>query len=117
MKKFTLFLMTAFMLFLFTPGNLKAAKKTSEVPTTTTMNNTVNSAEAEARVARFNEIKAMDNSTLNASEKKELRKESRTLKSDIKTDKKSAYNGNGHGGLYVSVGAAILIVLLLVLLL
>jgi hypothetical protein len=115
MKKFTLVLMTAFMLFLFTPGNLEAAKKTIKVSTTTTMNTTVNSA--EARVARFNEIKAMDNSTLNASEKKELRKESRTLKSDIKTDKKSAYNGNGNSGLYVSVGAAILIVLLLVLLL
>jgi hypothetical protein len=118
MKKLTLALMTAFMLFLFTPGQLKAAKKSNKVVTNTTMNTTVKSAETEARVARFNEIKAMDNSTLSSSEKKELRSETRSIKKEMKANGESSYvEGNGHGGLYVSVGAAILIVLLLVLLL
>jgi hypothetical protein len=117
MKKLTLALMTAFMLFLFTPGQLKAAKKSNKVPTSTTMNTTVMSAETEARVARFNEIKAMDNSTKSASEKKELRAETRSIKKEMKANGESTYIEGSHGGLYVSVGAAILIVLLLVLLL
>jgi hypothetical protein len=52
----------------------------------------------------------MDMKTLNSAEKKELRKEVRTIKSDIKAI-------NNGGGVYISVGAAILIVLLLILLL
>jgi predicted Mrr-cat superfamily restriction endonuclease len=117
MKKLTLALMTASMLFLFSPDHLMAAKKSNNVSTSTTINATVNSAKTDAMSMRLEEIKSMDNSTLSSSEKKELRKETRSIKSEMKTDKKSAYIEGGHGGLYVSVGAAILIVLLLVLLL
>lgn len=112
MKKLTLALMTALMLFVFTPGQLMAAKKTKMVSSNTTMNTTVRSAETEARVARLNEIKAMDHSSLSSSEKKELRTENRSLKKEMNSSARAT-----SGGLYVSVGAAILIVLLLVLLL
>jgi predicted Mrr-cat superfamily restriction endonuclease len=117
MKKLTLVFLTASMLFLFTPGHLKAAKKTNSIPATTTMNTTVKSAETEARIARFNEIKAMDNSTLSSSEKKELRAETRSIKKEMKANGEITYVEGGHGGLYVSVGAVIVIVVLLVILL
>lgn len=112
MKKFSLALMTATMLFFFSPGQLMAGKKSDKVTSNTTTNTAVRSAETEARVARFNEIKAMDNSTLSSSEKKELRSESRSIKKEMKSNVRGS-----SGGLYISVGAAILIVLLLVLLL
>ena len=56
----------------------------------------------ETRIA---EIKAMDKSKLNAAEKKQLRKELRSMKKALT------------GGVYLSAGAIILIVLLLILLL
>lgn len=65
-------------------------------------------ADGEAIIARLNEIKAMDMSNLSSSEKKDLRKEVRSLKHDLKR------TGNG---VYISIGAAIIIVLLLVILL
>ena len=58
--------------------------------------------------ARLEEIKAMDKSDMKSSEKKELRKEVRAIKSEL------ARNG---GGVYLSLGAIIIIVLLLVILL
>jgi hypothetical protein len=58
-------------------------------------------------LARLNEIKAMDKSNLTSSDKKELRKEVKTLKTNLKA------SGNG---LYLSVGAIIIILLLLIIL-
>jgi len=66
------------------------------------------SAEARTLVLRLDEIKAVDKSTLSASEKKSLRKEVKS------TEKK--LNSLG-GGVYLSVGAAILIIVLLIVLL
>jgi hypothetical protein len=57
---------------------------------------------------RLEEIKAMDKSELTTSEKKALRKEVKTIKKEMATMA---------GGIYLSIGAAILIVLLLILLL
>jgi len=57
---------------------------------------------------RLDEIKAMDKSSLNSSEKKELRKEVREIKKELRS------SGNG---VYFSVGAIIIIILLLILLL
>ena len=108
MKKLTLGLMTGCMLLLCSPTLLKAETETTTAATTVTA--TVTSAEAAKMELRLTEIKAMDMKTMNSSEKKELRKEVRTIKSDMK----AIDNG---GGVYISVGAAILIVLLLILLL
>lgn len=56
---------------------------------------------------RLEEIKEMDKSELSRSERKELRKEVRTIKSNL------AASGNG---VYLSVGAIIIILLLILLL-
>jgi hypothetical protein len=117
MKKLTLTLMTACMLLLFNSGQLKAAAEYNNWPTATTSSTAVKSTETESRVARLNEIKSMDNSTLSSSEKKELRTETRSIKKEMKANGESAYIEGSHGGIYVSVGAAILIIILLVILL
>lgn len=62
---------------------------------------------ANSLIGRLNEINAMDKSELNSSEKKQLRKEVRAIKSSL--------NQLGEG-VYLSVGALIIILLLLILL-
>lgn len=64
---------------------------------------------ATARRERLNEIDEMDKSALSHSERTALRKERRDLKQELKEEK-------GPDGVYISVGAAILIVLLIILL-
>lgn len=113
MKKLLLGLMTTFFLLTGSPTLLKADTEPTaiSVPATTT----IKSPEVAAMVLRLNEIKAMDTKALSSAEKKELRKEVRGIKSELKANSESASVNNG--GVYVSVGAAILIVLLLILLL
>jgi aromatic ring hydroxylase len=66
------------------------------------------SAYVAGLITRVNEIKDMDRSNLTATEKKDLRKELRSLKKEVRK------NSNG---IYLSVGAIIIIVLLLILIL
>ena len=66
------------------------------------------SVEAKVLLARLDEIKAMDKSNMTWAEKKQLRKEVRTLKTNL---------AQVNGGVYLSVGAIIIILLLLILLL
>lgn len=70
-------------------------------------------AEKEARIAaitkRVEAIRAMDRSALNKTEKKELRKELRSLNKEAKIV--------GKGGIYLSVGAILVIILILILIL
>jgi hypothetical protein len=56
---------------------------------------------------RLEEIKAMDHKTLSSSEKRALRKEVRSIKKEMKEIS---------GGVYISVGALLLIILLIILL-
>jgi multidrug resistance efflux pump len=67
----------------------------------------VETAYANALLDRLNEINEMDMSAMSSSEKNELRKEVRAIQKEQRPT----------GGVYISVGAAILIVLLLILLL
>jgi methionine-rich copper-binding protein CopC len=90
----------------FTSVQLSASPVT--VPNEPASPTSNNEAIVEAMVVRLNEIKDMDKSTLNSSEKKELRKEVKSIKASLK--EKSS-------GVYLSVGAVIIIVLLLILLL
>jgi hypothetical protein len=106
MKKLTLCIVTAMLLFAFIPIQLKAGTDTKSSVKATT--ETIEVTEVEVIEARLEEIKEMDKSELTSVEKRELRKEVRTLKSDLKTL---------GGGIYISVGGAILIVLILILLL
>lgn len=64
--------------------------------------------EVQAMFQRIDEIKAIDKSNLKSFEKKELRKELKTIKQQLRTM---------HHGLYLSLGAIIIIVLLLILIL
>jgi hypothetical protein len=108
MKKLTLGLMTAFMLLTIIPVQSNAATKTN--PTTVVATKPAESAEALAEdnaiIARLNEIKAMDMSTLSAAEKKELRKEVRQDRIRIRS----------HGYIYIGGGTLILIIILIILL-
>lgn len=102
MKNLSLHVWAALVLFAFIPMQLQAVSNTT--PTTKPADPVL----VEALNARLAEINEMDKSALSGSEKRALRKEVRTIKSELKTL---------NGGIYLSVGAIILIVLLLILLL
>ena len=106
MKRFTMGLIIAFSLSTFLSIPLSAA---TVIPVEATEAiKTAQTAEANTIIVRLKEIKSMDKSTLTSSEKKELKKESRALKSRYK---------DISGGVYLSGGAIIIIVVLLILLL
>jgi hypothetical protein len=109
MKKIILGLMTAAVMLLFIPAH---AEDNSKVNPFAKKEKIEISSEAQAMILRLEEIKAMDLTEKTKSEKKELRAEVKMIKSDLKAE-----NLNSSGGVYISVGAAILIVLLLILLL
>lgn len=105
MKKLIACIMTAFLLLTFNPIQSLAA--TEATPTSVPVTN-ADAAKVKLMEIRLNEIDAMDKSNLSASEKKSLRKEVRGIKRDIK---------ESGGGVYVSVGALLLIIILLIVLL
>ncbi len=69
---------------------------------------TTENPRAQQLLQRLEEIKDMNKSGLTGSEKKDLRKEVKGIKKEMKTIK---------GGVYLSVGAIIIVILLLILLL
>ena len=104
MKKSTYLLMTILVLLCVFPATVFASEKSlliienpKEVP-----------IEIQAMFNRLDEIKAMDKSNLNSIQKKELRKEIKTIKSQLRTT---------NNGVYLSIGAIIIIILLLILIL
>lgn len=103
MKKISLYLLMTLITLCAFPTTSFAAHKDlapidpKEIP-----------VEVQNKLDRLEEIKEMDKSDLNSSERKELRKEVRAIKADLKS------SGNG---VYLSVGAIIIIILLLILLL
>jgi predicted transcriptional regulator with HTH domain len=64
--------------------------------------------EVQAIFNRLEEIKALDKSKMNSIQKKEIRKEIKTIKSQLRTT---------NNGVYLSIGAIIIIILLLILIL
>lgn len=106
MKKLTLYMLTAMLLLAFAPMQMKAESEEGSSPKAST--EVVISEQVTILLARLDEIKAMDLSGLSSLERKELRKEVRTIKSELRE------LGNG---VYISVGAAIIIILLLILIL
>jgi len=106
MKKIVFCLLATILSITFLPLQLHAS--TSEPSSSLTTPKPVESEEAKVMVLRLNEIKAMDKSELKASEKKELRKEVKSINHRLR---------ESSGGIYLSVGAVILIVVLLIVLL
>lgn len=77
-------------------------------PATTHPTTPLENPQAQVLLSRLEEIKAIDKTQLTPLEKKELRKEVKSIKKELKTMNQ---------GVYLSVGAIIIIVLLLILLL
>ncbi|WJJ97367.1 hypothetical protein [Algibacter luteus] len=104
MKKHVFGLMLLVIAFCAFPNSVLAIEKPP-------INKTVKSddipEEIKVLINRLNEIKALDKSALNRLEKKELRKEVRTIKQKVRS------TGNG---IYISSGAIILILLLIIIL-
>jgi hypothetical protein len=104
MKKITVGLLTTVVLFaLSTQANARMETN----PAATTSVASVESAKVTALITRLNEIKAMDKSAMTSSEKKDLRKEVRTIKKEVKDG----------GGVYISVAGLLLVIILLIILL
>jgi hypothetical protein len=105
MKKISFYLMMIVLSSTAIPTATFAAEKN---PTTVSNNPKEVPEEVKVLLSRLDEIKAMDKSTMKSSEKKALRKEVRAIKAEL------ASTGNG---VYLSVGAIIIILLILILLL
>lgn len=105
MKKLPIYLMMTLLSLSALPVEMSAKEKN---PTAITANPKELTSEVKIMYNRLDEIKAMDKSSLTSIEKKELRKEVRTIKANLKAS---------NNGVYLSVGGLIIIVFLLMLLL
>jgi hypothetical protein len=102
MKTSKIIVLMLFMLVTASSFNAQAAT-TPVMPEATP-----ESARAEALLKRLDEIDHLDKSNMKSHEKRQLRKEVKAIKKDLK---------ELSGGVYLSVGAVIIIILLLILLL
>jgi len=102
MKKIIVSIMMAGMTFTFLPVNTMAATKTTAAVSSN------DATMANALLLRLSAIKNMDVDAMSATEKKGLRKEVRSIKQQL-----SALGG----GVYISAGALIVILILLIILL
>ncbi len=109
MKKIAFCLMTTGLLLTVQP--FQSVASTKDVPSSLVDPKATESAEVKVLLLRLNEIKEMDMSKLKPSEKKILRKEVRGIKTELEA--KQVQNG----GVYISVGGLILILILLIILL
>ena len=107
-KKITMTLAAVCLTLAFLPLHSNATTETIDItPVAVVDSEPIPSPEAEALMNRLYEIKDLDKSGLDRLEKKALRTEVRTIKKELRRD---------HGGIYISVGGAIIILLLLILL-
>lgn len=103
MKKTVFYLIIVLLLSVF-PSTVMASEKN---PVPIDKPNTEIPAEIKPLLNRLDEIKAMDKSNLESSERKVLRKEVREIKKEIRSK---------GGGLYISAGAIIIILLIIIIL-
>jgi hypothetical protein len=105
MKNFTILFFAAFALFAVIPVQLQA---TEDLPTSMSAPEPTEAEVAGILNARLVEIHEMDLKSLTRAEKRALRQEVRSIKSELK---------DLSGGVYLSVGAILIILLLLILIL
>jgi hypothetical protein len=103
MKKLIYSVLAVAMLSMLNMTDVKAAETR---PVTTPAEAPI-PEEIQVLINRVYEIKEMDRSELSVTERKELRKELRTIKSELKAVQ----------GIYLSIGAILIIILLLILIL
>jgi len=108
MKKITFVVMAIFLSLTFYPGQSNATTSKKADPVTAVVTNPADQAKVKLLEIRLNEINAMDKSDLKFTEKRELRKEVRSIKKQM---------SELGGGVYISIGAIIIIILLLIILL
>ncbi len=113
MKKLFLSIVLAIMSITFIPGQAIGASSKEmtapkEITTSKPAAKTAENAEAQAMIERLNEINAMDKSKLSSAEKKNLRKEVKSIRSNLR---------DVSGGVYISGAAVVIIVVLLLILL
>ena len=105
MKNLRFYLMVLVLSLTVFPSAITASEKNA---TEVTAKSNEMPAEVKTMLNRLEEIKEMDKSNMSHSEKKELRKEVKTIKANLRAS---------HNGIYLSIGAIIIIILLLILLL
>lgn len=108
MKKIILCVMAIFLSFTFLP--LQSMASTIEEPTAVVVTKpaeTMESAEAKTLLLRLDEIKAMDMKNMKSAEKKTLNKEVRKIRRELR---------DISGGVYISAGLLILILVILIVL-
>ena len=104
MKKFIIASIVLFLTTFAMPQLSNAASNKSE-KAITSVERENESVQANILLARLHALNSMDNSNLNTSEKKARRNEVRSIKKQLSTL---------GGGVYLSVGALIIIILLLI---
>jgi hypothetical protein len=104
MKKATIYLMILLLSISIVPTSVFA---TTTHPTSISNNPKEVPPEVKIMLDRLKEIKDMDKSEMKRAEKKELRKEVKAIKATLRST---------NNGVYLSVGAIIIIVLLIILL-
>lgn len=103
MKNPKIFTVLTILCLSILPGQLTAGSNPASTTPITT-----ESVQAQKLLTRLDELKAMDKSAMNTTEKLEMRKEVRSINKELKTL---------GGGVYLSVGAIIIILLLLIIIL
>lgn len=103
MKKSMLCMATIFLLLAFMPLQSMAMTGPGKVPTSS--GKPLETTTADASTLRLEEINAMDKTNMKVSEKRQLRREVRSIK------KQAAIKG---GGVYISGAALVLIIVLLI---
>lgn len=103
MRKIKLFILSVLTFSFFSIASVQA-KGDEKLETEPTMTE----AELQVLVDRLEMIKTLDKSSMERSEKKEFRSEVKEIKEEIKRNS---------GGVYLSIGALLLVIILLVLLL
>lgn len=105
MKKSILLMMLVFSWLICTPLQSIAGVPTHQPKDST---ETAKSLQVNALVSRLGELKQIDRSKLVASERRKVRKEAQGIKKELKTLDQ---------GIYLSLGALLLVIILLILLL
>jgi hypothetical protein len=108
MKKLSVIVIAIFLSLAFYPSQSNAATSAKPYPITVVFTNTADQAKVKKLETRLNEINKMDKSDLKFAEKRELRKEVRSIKEQM---------SELGGGVLLSVGAIVVIVFLLIILL